>query len=58
MHVRDNSNNTVYAVIVDPGNGKVLYKQALSSTLAGGGSAGPFYYGGGYQGRGGVCGCR
>ena len=33
IHVRNNSNNTSYAVIVDPGNGKVLYKQALPSSL-------------------------
>lgn len=28
IHVRNNSNNTPYAVIVDAGNGKVLLKQA------------------------------
>jgi hypothetical protein len=36
IHVRNNSNNTRYAVIVDPGNGKVLYKQALPSSLSAG----------------------
>jgi uncharacterized membrane protein YkoI len=58
IHVRNNSNNTRYAVIVDPGNGKVLYKQALPSSLSAGGHAGmfgkgmtgPFY--GGYRGHG------
>ena len=58
IHVRNNSNNTRYAVIVDPGNGKVLYKQALPSSLSAGdhagmfgkGMAGPFY--GGYRGHG------
>jgi uncharacterized membrane protein YkoI len=58
IHVRNNSNNTRYAVIVDPGNGKVLYKQALPSPLSAGdhagmfgkGMTGPFY--GGYRGHG------
>src|SRR5919199_89688 len=53
IHVRNNSNNTRYAVIVDPGNGKVLYKQALPSPLSAGdhagmfgkGMTGPFYGG-------------
>jgi uncharacterized membrane protein YkoI len=36
IHVRNNANNTTYAVIVDPGTGKVLYKQALPSLLDGG----------------------
>jgi uncharacterized membrane protein YkoI len=36
IHVRNNSNNTRYAVIVDPGNGKVLYKQALPPLFGGG----------------------
>jgi uncharacterized membrane protein YkoI len=58
IHVRNNSNNTPYAVIVDPGNGKVLYKQTLpsSSSFAAGHTGmfgkdrtGPFF--GGY-GRG------
>jgi hypothetical protein len=31
IHVRNNANNTSYAVIIDPGNGKVLYKQTLPS---------------------------
>jgi uncharacterized membrane protein YkoI len=64
IHVRNNSNNTPYAVIVDPGNGKVLYKQALpsSSSLSTAGHAGmfgkdmtgPFFggHGGGYRGHG------
>ena len=62
IHVRNNSNNTTYAVIVDPGTGKVLYKQALPSLLDGGmghfgmfgpGKMGPFsgaYGGGGNRG--------
>ena len=57
VHVRNNSNNTPYAVIVDPGNGKVLYKQALPSSSLGGaghlgmfGERGPLF--GGYGGRG------
>ena len=37
IHVKNNANNTTYAVIVDPGNGKVLYKQALTSLFGGGG---------------------
>lgn len=54
MHVRNYSNNTLYAVIVDPGSGEVLYKQALPSlsSSAGGhpfifgkGTAGPFVAG-------------
>jgi hypothetical protein len=57
VHVRNNNNNTPYAVIVDPGNGKVLYKQVLPSSLLGGaghlgmfGERGPLF--GGYGGRG------
>lgn len=35
LHVRDNnSNNTAYAVIVDAGNGQVLYKQILPPFLS------------------------
>jgi uncharacterized membrane protein YkoI len=36
IHVKNDANNTTYAVIVDPGTGKVLYKQALPSLLGGG----------------------
>jgi hypothetical protein len=36
IHVKNNINNATNAVIVDPGNGKVLYKQALPSLLGGG----------------------
>jgi uncharacterized membrane protein YkoI len=61
IHIRNNTNNTTYAVIVDPGTGKVLYKQALPSLLDGGmghlgmfgpGKMGPFSgaYGGGNRG--------
>ncbi|MFL6507080.1 MAG: PepSY domain-containing protein [Nitrososphaeraceae archaeon] len=61
VHVKNNSNNTSYAVIVDPGNGKVLYKQTPPSLVFGFGSGhhgmfgkgkmGPFF--GGYGGSGG-----
>src|SRR5919197_664915 len=33
VHVRNNSNNTTTAVIVDAGNGKVLYKQTPPSLM-------------------------
>ena len=36
VHVKNNANNTTFAVIVDPGSGKVLYKQALPSLVGGG----------------------
>ena len=36
IHVRNNANNTQYAIIVDPGNGKVLYKQTLPQSSFGG----------------------
>jgi hypothetical protein len=58
LHVINNGNKTTYAVIVDPGNGKVLLKQALSSLSSagspflfgrGGGEAGPFF--GGFRGE-------
>jgi len=63
LHVINNGNKTTYAVIVDPGNGKVLFKQALSSLSStrspflfgrGGGEAGPFFGGfrGGHVGHG------
>lgn len=62
VHVKNNSNNTSYAVIVDPGNGKVLYKQTPPSLLFGFGSGhhgmfgkgkmGPFFGGYGGSGRG------
>ena len=55
IHVTKNSNNTSYAFIINPGNGQVLYHQALtpfSSTghpfMFGKGDAGPFY--GGHRG--------
>ena len=35
IHVRNNSNNTTTAVIVDAGNGKVLYKQTPPSLVIG-----------------------
>jgi hypothetical protein len=58
IHVIDNANKTTYAVIVDPGNGNVLYKQALSTLSSagspflfgrGGEEAGPFF--GGFRGE-------
>jgi hypothetical protein len=42
LHVKNNSNNTSYAVIVDPGNGKVLYKQTPPSLVFGTGHHGIF----------------
>ena len=36
VHVKNNAGDTTYAVIVDPGSGKVLYKQALPSLIGGG----------------------
>ena len=36
VHVKNNAGNTTYAVIVDPGSGKVLYKQALPSLVGAG----------------------
>jgi uncharacterized membrane protein YkoI len=65
VHVKNNSNNTSYAVIVDAGNGKVLYKQTPPSlkfgdfgfghhSMFGKGQMGPFFGGhGGSGGRGG-----
>jgi hypothetical protein len=47
VHVRNNANNTHYAVIVDPGNGKVLYKQTFPQSSFGGGA-----YSGGMFGKG------
>jgi uncharacterized membrane protein YkoI len=67
VHVRNNSNNTTTAVIVDAGNGKVLYKQTPPSLVFGGfgfgsghygmfgkGKTGPFFGGHGSIGRGGI----
>jgi uncharacterized membrane protein YkoI len=60
IHVKNNANNATNAVIVDPGNGKVLYKQALPSLLGGGighfgmfgqGKMGPWFGGYGYGGQ-------
>jgi hypothetical protein len=44
IHVRNNSNNAPSAVIIDPGNGKVLYTQALQSSF-GKGYFGPIFRG-------------
>jgi uncharacterized membrane protein YkoI len=55
IHVTNNSNNTSYAIIIDPGNGQVLYHQALTPFSSAGhpfmfgkGGAGAFY--GGHRG--------
>lgn len=55
VHVRNNSNNTSYAIIIDPGNGQVLYHQALNPfslashpLMLGKGGNGGFY--GGHKG--------
>jgi hypothetical protein len=59
IHVINNANKTTYAVIVDPGNGHVLYHQALTPFSSGGhpfmfgkGGAGAYYGGhrGGFRG--------
>jgi len=61
VHVKNNAGNTTYAVIVDPGSGKVLYKQALPSLVGGGvghfgmfghGKMGPWSGGNGVGGYG------
>ena len=61
VHVKNNAGNTTYAVIVDPGNGKLLYKQALPSLVGGGvghfgmfghGKMGPWFGGDGIGGYG------
>ena len=55
VHVTNKSNDTSYAVIVDPGSGQVLYHQTLSSLSSAGhqfmfgqGASGPFF--GGHRG--------
>ena len=49
IHVRNNADNTTHAVIVDPGNGKILYNQQLPF---GGGGVGHFgMFGQGKMGR-------
>jgi uncharacterized membrane protein YkoI len=45
VHVRNNSNNTTTAVIVDAGDGKVLYKQSPPSLVFGGFASGFGHYG-------------
>jgi hypothetical protein len=56
IHVRNNANNTSYAVIVDPGNGKVLYKQTLPTLIFGGGMFGGGKMGPSFGGYGGGAG--
>ena len=48
IHVRNNANDTHYAIIIDPGYGKVLYKQTMPQSSFGGGGG----YSGGMLGRG------
>src|SRR5919198_2283671 len=36
IHVKNNADNTTHAVIVDPGNGKILYNQQLPPFFGGG----------------------
>jgi hypothetical protein len=51
VHVKNNSNNTSYAVIVDAGNGKVLYKQSPPSLVFGDFGSGHYgMFGGGKMG--------
>ena len=59
IHVRNNADNTTHAVIVDPGNGKILFNQPLTSLFSGGfghfgmngqGKMGPGFGGHGYGG--------
>jgi uncharacterized membrane protein YkoI len=52
VHVRNNSNNTTTAVIVDAGNGKVLYRQTPPSLVFGGFGSGHYgMFGKGKTGR-------
>ena len=54
IHVKNNAANTTHAVIVDPGNGKILYNQQLPSFF-GGGIGHPGMFGGrGFCGHGGM----
>jgi uncharacterized membrane protein YkoI len=64
IHVKNNADNTTHAVIVDPGNGKILYNQPLPSLFGGGmghfgmfgqGKMGPGFGGYGYNGQRGFC---
>jgi uncharacterized membrane protein YkoI len=64
IHVRNNADNTTHAVIVDPGNGKILYNQPLTSLFSSGmghfgkfgqGKMGPGFGGYGYSGQRGFC---
>jgi hypothetical protein len=48
IHVRNNANNTHYAIIIDHGNGKALYKQTMPKSSFGGGGG----YSGGIFGKG------
>jgi len=63
IHVKNNADKTIHAVIVDPGNGKVLYNQPLTSLFGGmghfgmfgQGKMGPGFGGYGYNGQRGFC---
>lgn len=62
IHVKNNADNTTHAVIVDAGNGKVLYNQLLTSLFRGGighfGMFGQGRIGPGFGGHGYGCGHR
>ena len=59
IHVRNNADNTTHAVIVDPGNGKILYNQQLPfggaighfGMFGGQGKMGPWFGGYGFGGQ-------
>jgi uncharacterized membrane protein YkoI len=64
IHVKNNADNTTNAVIVDPGNGKILYNQPLPPIFGGSighfgmfgqGKMGPWSGGYGYGGQRGFC---
>ena len=63
IHVRNNADNTTHAVIVDPGNGKILYNQPLpfggggigQFGMFGQGKMGPWSGGYGFGGQRGFC---
>jgi hypothetical protein len=63
IHVRNNADNTTHAVIVDPGNGKILYNHPLPFGgggvghfgMFGQGKMGPWSGGYGFGGQRGFC---
>ena len=53
IHVRNNADNTTHVVIIDPGNGKVLYNQPLALLFGDGNMMGHFgMFGQGKMGTG------